>query len=392
VTLSPRLVLIWASAAQSSISLLNFGLPAIGPDLRSEYGLSLAGLGAVLTASLLGSGIALIAAGIAVDRYGGRATTLAGSTLAAAALAGAAFAQSGPMLVVLLFVSGLGTAAVPIAGIGSLFRVYDPGKRGWALGVRQMAVPLGGVVGALLLPGLVALGGVRLALLVSAAAVGLACFGFSAVAGEAVAPPERSRLVLGRVWRTPGIRRLLVVAAFYIVVLQALLSYTVPAARDAGLSAFLAGATFVAVNVTAGVARVVWGRLADGAGGTRRVRMIVSAGWVAASGGVLFALALHFGALVVIPAAVLFSFGALGWNALVYVSAGERAGPELANQSVALAATIVFVCSALCTPPLGALAERAGWDVFWIVNSVLAAVGALIAARLPRGQPSAATA
>lgn len=387
MTASPRLVLFWASAAQASVSLLTLGLPAIGPDLREEYGLSLAGLGAVLTASLLGAGLSLITLGMAVDRYGGRATTLGGSLLAAMAVAGAAFSESGAVLIGLLFVTGLGMAAVPIAGIGSLFRAFEPSRRAWAIGIRQTAVPVGGVIGALLLPGLVALGGVRLALLACAGAMGLTCLGFATVAGEASGAPVAPLSRLRRIWRTPGIRRLLIVAGLYVVVLQSMLSFTVPAARAAGLSAFLAGATFVAVNVTAGIARVVWGLLADRAGGTRRVQMMVGAGSVAATGGVMFALSLHFGALVVVPAAILFSFGALGWNALVYVSAGERAGPELANQSVALAATIVFICGALSTPPLGALAEHAGWDVFWLVNAGLAGIGALVAMRLPRATP-----
>jgi hypothetical protein len=101
-------------------------------------------------------------------------------------------------------------------------------------------------------------------------------------------------------------------------------------------------------------------------------------------GALLFASALHAGAAVVVPAAILFGFGALGWNALVYVSAGERAAPELAAPSVAVAATVVFLLSAIATPPLGALAAHAGWDAFWATTAVLAALGALVATRLPR--------
>ena len=378
---SQRTVLFWASAAQASNSLLNFGLPAIGPQLREEFGLSLAELGGVLTVSLLGSGVALIPAGKAVDRFGARVTTSVGSALGAAGLAAAAFAPNGLVLALFLFVGGIGLAAVPIAGMGSIFRVFDPARRGWALGVRQMAVPLGGVVGAVLLPVLDHVGGARLALLACAGTVAATGVVFAAVAGDA-RPPERPRAGVRRIWRTPGIPRLLLVAACYIVVLQSLLAYTVPAAREAGLSSFLAGATFFAVNVSAGVARVAWGRLADRHGGTRRVQTIVGAGWVATVGGVLFALSLHVGAAVVIPAAILFAFGALGWNALVYVVAAERAAPELAGQSVAVAATLVFVLSFAITPPMGALAEHAGWDVFWATAAALAAAGALAASRL----------
>ena len=62
-TRSPGAVLVGASAAQASVSLVNFGLPAIGPQLSDEFDMSLFWLGAVLAAGLLGSGIALIVAG-----------------------------------------------------------------------------------------------------------------------------------------------------------------------------------------------------------------------------------------------------------------------------------------------------------------------------------------
>jgi hypothetical protein len=45
---------------------------------------------------------------------------------------------------------------------------------------------------------------------------------------------------------------------------------------------------------------------------------------------------------------------------------------------------VVFLLSALCTPLLGALADQAGWDVFWGTTAGLAAAGALIAATLSR--------
>ena len=373
-----------ASAAQAAVAFVNFGLPAIGPELSREFGLSLAELGAVLTASLFGSGLALIAAGVVVDRFGTRLPTLGGTALAAGGLVVAAGAGSKWVLFVALVVSGLGSAVVPIAGAGALFRVYPPARRGWALGVRQMSVPLGGTIAALAMPGLEGHGGVGLAFMVGAAAVAVTGVLFALAANEAATPwASRVRRPLRIIWRTPGMQRLFVVAAFYIIVLQAVLSYTVPAARAAGLTAFAASLTYFAINVTAMVSRVAWGHVADRGGGARRTRTLVEVGAVAAGGALLFTLALHVGTAVVVFAAVLFGFGALGWNALVYVSAGERAAPELAARSVAVAATVVFLLSAISTPLLGALAAAAGWDIFWIVTGLLAAAGAVVAARLP---------
>jgi MFS family permease len=383
-TYSPRAVLVGASAAQTAVSFVTFGLPSIGPDLRRHFGLSLPELGAVLTANLFGAGLALVLAGIAVDRFGSRAATLAGSALATAGLVGAGLADSKGVLFGSLLVSGIGSSVVPVAGAGALFRVFPPRRRAFALGVRQMAVPLGGTIAAVAMPGLHALGGVRLPLLVGAAAAGITGAAFAIVAEHERLPAAARRQGFRSILRAPGMQRLLVVAAFYIVVLQAVLVYTLPAARAFGLSAFAAGATYFAVNVTAMAARLVWGRVADRQEGARRSRTLFEVGVVAAVGAVVFTFALHAGAAAVIPAAILFGFGALGWNALVYVSAGERAGLELAGRSVALAATVVFLLSALSTPLLGALADRAGWDVFWGTTAGLAAAGALVAATLSR--------
>lgn len=383
---SPRAILAAAASAQAAISFVNFGLPAIGPELRREFDMSLAELGAALTAGYLGSGLALIVAGIAIDRFGAASSALAGTLIAAVGLSVAAAAGSAGVLFGALVVFGLGSAVVPIAGAGALFSVYPPSSRAWALGVRQMAVPLGGTTAAVAMPLLQRAGGVEVSLAVGAGAVAATGVAFALLPEERRGRDSRSPQngALRTIWRAPGMQRLLVVAALYIVVLQAVLAYTVPAVRAAGLSAFVASATYFVVNVTAMVARIMWGRVADRQEGERRGRTLVEVGLVATVGALLFTIALHADAVAVVSAAVVFGFGALGWNALVYVSAGERADPQLAGRSVALAATVVFLLSAACTPPLGALAANAGWDAFWLVTAGVALAGALVASRLPR--------
>jgi MFS family permease len=378
-------VLIVASAAQVAVSFVTFGLPAIGPELRDELDLGLPGVGAVLTAAFLGSGLSLLGIGVAVDRLGSRIAIGVGTLLGTAALLVAAFAETAWSLGIALGVFGVGSSVVTVAGIGALFRAYPAERRAWALGVRQMAVPLGGMLGAVLVPALESVGGVTAVLLAAAAAVGLTGGAFAWVADSLRVGREIRGFGFRRVLAAPGMRQLLVVAALYIVVLQAALVYALPAARAAGLSSLAAGAAFFAMQAAAGVARVVWGRVADRDAGRRRSRTLAEVGVVAAGGALLFAGALHAGgAALAVPAAVVFGFGALGWNALVYVSAGERTPPELSGRSVALAATVIFALSALATPPLGALAHEAGWDAFWLTVAALALVGSAVAARLPR--------
>jgi MFS family permease len=391
-TRSPGAVLVWASAAQASVSLVNFGLPAIGPQLSDELDMSLFWLGAVLAAGLLGSGVALMAAGSAVDRLGARGAMLTGTAIAASGLVAAAFMTTAQSLFAALLLFGLGSAVVPVAGAGALFGVYPPARRGWALGIRQTAVPLGGTVAAVTYPGLFALGGIELTMLGSAVVVAATGVAFAVVAGDDRRPaatriPRPFRTILA----APGLRRLLAVAACYIVVLQALLAYIVPAVRASGHSQLTAAVAYFAINVAAMVARIAWGTIADRDGGSRRVRTLVEVGLLAAAGAVAFAAALHGGAVAVVLAAVLFGLGALGWNALVYVSAGERVDASLAGRSVAVAATVVFVLSGIATPALGALADAAGWNALWLTTALTALLGATLAARLGEVPSLAAT-
>ena len=188
----PGVVLTGASAAQAAVSLVFFGLAAIGPELRADYDMSLFALGAVLGAGVLGSGIALVGAGIVVDRFGSRRAIAAGTALGTAGLVAAAFAPTTSTLFAAIALSGVGSAVVPIAGAGALFAAYPPAGRGWALGVRQMSVPLGGTIAALAYPALHAVGGSELTLLVSAAAVAATGLGFALVApGATGAATER---------------------------------------------------------------------------------------------------------------------------------------------------------------------------------------------------------
>jgi MFS family permease len=375
--------LLGASAAQAAISFIVLGLPAIGPVLRERFSLSLAALGALLATMQLGSGLALIPAGRAVDRWGARFTTRAGTGLAATGLALAAIGHSTPTLFVGLFLAGVGAAIVPVSGAGAIFRNYPARKRAWALGVRQMAVPVGGMIAAVTIPALDGIGGTELVLGVGAVMVGLIGLGFSAVSDGIRVQHDDSVGIVRGVWHGPGLKRLFVVTIAYLFVLQTVLVYTVPAMHAAGFSTFEAGLTYFIVNVTAIVSRIAWGRIADRDEGTRRIRSLVESGLMSSIGALGFGLALHGGLGFVLPAVIFYSFAALGWNAVVYALAGEWTTPELAGRSFSIAATVVFVGSALVSPAVGALAESAGWDALWVVAAVVGLVGTAAARALP---------
>ena len=109
---------------------------------------------------------------------------LIGTAIGTTGLVAAAFMPSAQTLFAALLVFGLGSAVVPVAGTGALFTVYPPARRGWALGIRQTAVPLGGTIAAVTYPGLFALGGVEVTMLGSAVVLAATGIAFAVVTGD----------------------------------------------------------------------------------------------------------------------------------------------------------------------------------------------------------------
>ena len=391
MTRRQRTTLIIAVIAQSAVSVVQFGLPAIGLEVQDAFGLGPAGFGAVFAAVGLGSAVALIPSGMLVDRFGPRPVLLSGAAINLVAYLVASTAGNVWLFSAAVFVAGIGSAAVPVAGMSSLLREFPPERRGIALGWRQLAVPMGGAIGAAMLPLLAHIGGIQLALTVTAVFTATTAALFARLS-----PPgsgEVRSLRLDGALTEPGMRPLLVVGLFYVYALSAALTYIVPAARDDGIGKAAAGALFVMLNLAAAASRLVWGRVADRDGGTRRVRTLAEVGILAAAAGLAMPVALHAGAVAAAVVTVALGFGCFGFNGVLYVTAGELVGPDRAGRAVGIASTMVFGAGSLAAPLAGLVAEKAGYDVMWLTAAASSAAGAMVVRRsLARRVPMAAAA
>jgi MFS family permease len=377
-------------ACQTSISIVQWGLGALGPDLARTYGLSAAGLGALISASAFGNAAALVGAGVAVDRFGPRLPLLFGGVATGILLAIGGYAPGVAALAVCLLLSGIAGSLISVAGTMSVFHGFPADRRGAALGVRQMSVAAGGLVASFMLPGLAALGGIGLAL--------GACGLLTAVTSVAFALASPSgplhddelgggHINVRAVVHAPGMLRLLMIGFLLVCALTAILTFIVPAARASGISTAGSASLFTAVSLSAMAARIVFGRLADRDGGNRRRATLRDVALLAAVGGLVFWFASGQGLAVQLVAVAFFAFGALGFNGLVYAIAGELVGPERAGQAVGLAATVLFGGGALAAIPLGFLADSLGYRALWPAAAALAACGALLTLGLPRTAP-----
>src|SRR5579864_6899534 len=147
-------------AANASFSAAFSGIPTTAVLLRSGYHLGNDGLGLAL--GMLGLGIAVseLPWGMLTDRWGDRRVLLLGLLSTAAALAAmAAFVSPGAahapgvvaLAVGLLLVGVLGGSVNGSSG-RAVMAWFREGERGFAMSIRQTAVPAGGGLGALMLP------------------------------------------------------------------------------------------------------------------------------------------------------------------------------------------------------------------------------------------------
>ncbi|SUA90987.1 MFS transporter [Pandoraea pulmonicola] len=148
-------------AANASFAAALGGIPATAVQMRAAYSLANADLGIVLGMIGLGIAISELPWGMLTDRWGDRRVLLAGLMVTAAALVALGlwgvptphYVPSMPMLAAGMLAVGVLGGSVNGSSGRAVMRWFHDNERGLAMSVRQCAVPLGGGIGALLLPG-----------------------------------------------------------------------------------------------------------------------------------------------------------------------------------------------------------------------------------------------
>jgi sugar phosphate permease len=366
-------ILTTGAVGAGAFAALRMGLPSLGPAVRSEYGLSLGEVGLAFAAVTGGGMLTLVPWGALTDRIGERPVMASGLAGCAIALVGAAVAPSYVALLVALFVAGMLGASATGASGRAVMGWFARSERGFALGIRQMALPLGGALASLTLPRLVGARGL------DAAFVALAGLSFTAAVaslllmrdpppgtGGRPAPPAPPPTRDARLWRLGAGGALLVCAQ------ASMLGFIVLFLHDArDVSAATAAAALAVVQLIGAGLRIVAGRRSDREG----LRIAPMRRMAARNAALLAALA----ALATGPGAVLYplllfaAVATMTWNGLAFTAAAEISGRARAGTAMSLQNTIISVGGALAPAAFGVLVEATSWS---------AAFGVLAAAPL----------
>jgi len=357
--------------AQSAYAATALGLPAIAPAIRDQFSLTLTQTGVVLAAGNFGALGTLLLWGLVADLVGERIVIAVGQTCTAAALVWAAYASSFAELVAALAVAGGVGAGVNAASGRAVMAWFGEEERGLALGIRQMAVPLGGAVGAVVLPLL----DQHVSLHAAFDGLAVGCFVAAMVAALLIrVEPTEDHSVLARPLRDPRVWRICFGSVFYVITQLSLLGFFVLFLHDhRGVSTALAAGALAVTQVLGGIARIAVGRRSD----RERTRVVplrrLGIG-IAVSVGVTTAV-LDASPWIVVPALVVAATFGLSWNGLSFTAAAEAAGRARSGAAIGLQQT--FLSGGAIVAPIGfaAIVNHHSWRAAFAVAAVSPLVG-----------------
>jgi MFS family permease len=314
--------------------------------------------------------------GLAADRFGERAALAIGLGACAVFLGLAAFATTFWVLFAFLALAGASGSSVNSASGRAVVQWFGPRERGLALGIRQSAIPAGGLIGAIVVPRLAAAGGSEWAFLFLAA---LCAFGALVGAivlrsGEAVETLDSASVM--RTLADAKLWHLCLGSGVYLYGQLALIGFVVlflneergiPASRAALVVAF---AQLLAVGL-----RVAVGHWSDVVGS--RVRPLRLVG-LAIAGGLALTAALTGGPLWLLVGVLAVASGlSMAWNGLSFAAAAELAGVGRSGAAIGFQQTVLSGIGVVAPPLFAATVSGLSWRAAFLVAAVFPLGGSL---------------
>ncbi len=362
------------------------------PTLHDERGLSLARAGLLVGMPTLGMMLTLILWGALVDRVGERWVLAGGLLLTALAGLGAVMAGSLVATGAFLLLGGMAAASANAASGRVVVGWFPPEKRGFAMGIRQMAQPIGVGVAALTIPLLAAHEGLNTALIVPTiltAVVGVVC------AIAVIDPPRPSRKQADSsqmanpyrqsdlLWRIHGVSILLVIPQFTVwnFALVWLISRH-------GMSETTAGLVIVVSQILGAIGRMAVGILSDRIGSRMRPLRTISVAAICSM--LLLGLTDWTGSWIAVVVMLVASVITVADNGLAFTSVAEIGGPFWGGRAMGMQNTGQFLAAAVVPSVIGGLIGWVGYPLTFALVSIFPAIATPLVPKVDRIEPPAA--
>lgn len=385
--------------AQAAFSAAFQGIPTSGSILAAAYGYSLSELGLVLAAVTAGIFVTDVFWGILSDRIGERTVLIVGLGGTTATLAyvtaflvpSADTAPAAWALAAVLFLSGALGGCVNGASGRAVMGWFPANKRGFAISLRVAAVPLGGALGAAILPSLALGAGFRwvfafLTVFMLAATVAVVLWldeppiARTKASQGMAATTTVSPLRRWDIWRVAITAFLLDLPQFTVLTFG-----TVFLTSEIGLPISGVVVALVVVQVLAAASRVWSGRWTDNRGGRYRRTLVRAYSWAIAAAFAGVSAYSFAPTWLVVALFVAAGFLACGWHGVHYAEIATMAGAERSGTALGLENTMVFGGAFVTPLIIPIVLSVSSWPVVMlVVGAVPAVISALM---MPREQP-----
>ena len=375
-------VLAAGTAAQASFSAVLIGLPVLAPTLRERFDLSLSEIGVALSSFWIGPILTLLAWGLLADRVGERIVLATGLAGCGAFVVAAGWAESFVTLVLLLTVAGA-LGSVNAASGRAVINWFSAEQRGFALGVRQTAIPIGGVVAALALPVLNDAGGLE----ASFAFLGGLCLVAAVAAAVLIRDANHSTpdIEAEDVEWTLRDSRLWILSTgsgLYLFSQIALTSFLVLFLHDEhGLSQGAAAAALAVQQVAAVASRISAGRISDAM--RARIRPLRWIGLASCAGVLLTAIVADASTAIVVPLVIVAGAVSMAWNGLSVTAAAELAGVSRSGAAIGFQQTTLGVGGVIIPIWFAYVVDALSWPTGFALAAIGPFVGWYLLGRVP---------
>jgi MFS family permease len=378
--------------ANASFAAAFAGIPVTAIIMRTAYRLDNTGLGLVLGALGLGVAVSELPWGLLTDRWGDRRVLLSGLCSTALALMAmacwlvpvAGSVPAMPLLALGLLLVGMLGGSVNGASGRAVMGWFQEGERGLAMSIRQTAVPVGGGIGAIVLPALAVAHGF-------AAVYGVLAFFCAASAWltwrwlhePPVLPSSRlsaaTDLKLAHALRNIKVWRMALATGILCFPQVSVLTFATIFLHDVGhVGLPLISVSMMAIQIGAAVTRIGSGRWTDRHGNRRRYLRACSA----VSAGLFVVLAVvvawsagdwsHWLLLLIVGLLVAAGICASAWHGVAYTELATLAGAGQVGAALGLGNTCVFLVFFLAAQAVPLLLRWYAWPAVWLAGALAA--------------------
>ena len=373
-----------AVVTQVSVAVVRIGIVVLVPFIKTELNLSYAGIGFISTFLNGGAATAGIPAGKFADRVGERVILSYGTIVSGILVFGIFGLTSYTHLLIYFFLLGFITTTIVPAGGKAVVGWFNKNERGTAMGLRQMAIPLGGAVAAITLPTLALFNGWRFALAVAgilSIVIGLTslCF-YQEPITTIFAGSESQDSGVRALFKRKEIRALLLYAVIMSVGQWFYLVYLILYLTESLHLSIVVGANLLATGQIFGAGgRVLWGLVSDRLfAGKRKPVLMLVAGIAVLTSVLCSLLSAQTPMWAIILSVAFLGLSLQGWNGLTHTLASELAGIQTAGLAVGMTNSSGFIGVMTLTPVLGLLIDRWGsYAIGWLAVASLVLVAIL---------------